>query len=122
MWLRSLHRRGFTRAFTTLLAVVLCGTAVEWGHAGGDDPDCAVTFVAHDHAAHRLSATPNQRSGGEHCYICHSLRLLQTALAVRGERVVLAARSTLLRIAVGSGPATVFAVVLSSRAPPRLAL
>src|SRR5262249_24029113 len=118
MWLRARRKRPVSRTITALLAFLVCGGAVDWGHIGGDDPDCKVVVVHHDHAAHRLSATALSSSTGDHCYICHSLRLLHTALAGRRERVVLSIHSVPFRVDARSVPSSAFAVALASRAPP----
>src|SRR6266566_928145 len=99
MWLRAGRRLWLNRAFAALLAVVVCGGALDWGHAGGDDRDCNYSPVVHDHAAHRFTTSPSRSTQpADHCYICHSLRLLHTSLAAGSARVGVAARSTPLRL------------------------
>lgn len=123
MSIGAVRKHAVSRALTAILALVVCGGAVDWGHVGGDDPDCNVVVVAHDHAAHRLSVAPSRPSPvGDHCYLCHSLRLLHTALATRRERVVLSVQSVSVRVLAGVRPSGAFVVALSSRAPPTLTL
>jgi hypothetical protein len=118
MQLRSWRKRSINSVFATLLALVVCGGAVDWGHVGGDDPDCNIVVIHHDHAAHRLSATPLSSSTSDHCYICHSLRLLHIALAGRRERVALNLDAIPFRVVVRFAPSSPFALALSSRGPP----
>jgi hypothetical protein len=111
------------RALAALLAVVVCGGGLNWGHAGGDDPDCDSTQVVHDHAAHRFTSAPSHSTQPtDHCYICHSLRLFHTSLAARGPRAVVAVRSTQLLQVDGLAVVNAFGVALSSRAPPAVSL
>jgi len=56
MWLRAARKQFFIRGVTAFLAVIVCGGAFDWGHAGGDDPDCNVVVVAHNHSAHHFAA------------------------------------------------------------------
>jgi len=123
MPLRAGRRCLLNRALAAVLAAVICGGTLDWGHAGGDDRDCDSALVLHDHSAHRFAAAPSQSTRpADHCYLCHSLRLLHTLLTARGPRAIVAVRSTLLRqvasVEVLSGPA----IALSSRAPPTASL
>lgn len=94
MWLRTGRRRWRDRTVAVLLAVVVFGGTFGWGHTGGDDPDCDIVIVEHDHSAHRLSSAPaHPSSSGDHCYICHSLRLLHNVVASRYERVAVVFRT-----------------------------
>ena len=123
MGLRGTRSGLLNRALAAVLAVVLCGGALNWGHAGGDDPDCDSTPVVHDHAAHRFSSAPSHSTQpGDHCYICHSLRLLHTALAARGARAGVAVPSTQFLPVEALAVITAFGVALSSRAPPPVSL
>jgi len=123
MWLRA-HNRFLSRSIAALLAVIVCGGALDWGHIGGDDRDCDVIVVTHhDHTAHRVSTAPaNNSSSTDHCYICHSLRLLHHAVTSRYERVAAALqtvdRSGVDVIAVRDGSR----VGIASRAPPAVRL
>jgi hypothetical protein len=111
------------RALAAVLAVVVCGGALNWGHAGGDDPDCDSAPAVHDHAAHRFTfSPPHSTQPADHCYICHSLRLLHTSLAARGVRAVVAVRSTQFRQLDGLAIINALGVALSSRAPPAVSL
>ncbi len=106
-----------------MLAAIVCGGTVDWAHAGDDDLDCSPVLVLHDRSAHRYSTPPSQsRQSSEHCYICHSLRLLHIALAVRGERVMIALQSTRVGRIDGLAASNPFCLTLSSRAPPALSL
>jgi hypothetical protein len=106
-----------------VLAVIVCGGALNWGHVGGDDPDCDSTPAVHNHAAHRFTSSPSHSTQpADHCYICHSLRLLHTSLAARGVRAVVAVRSAPFRQVEGLAVINVFGVALSSRAPPAVSL
>src|SRR5437879_5021891 len=123
MWLRSGRSGVLNRALAALLAVVVSGGALNWGHAGGDDPDCDSAPVVHDHAAHRLTAAPSDSNQpADHCYICHSLRLLHTSLAARGARAAVAVRSAQIGPIEGLALVNAFGVALSSRAPPAVSL
>jgi hypothetical protein len=113
------RHRLLTRGLATALALLTCGSAFDWGHAGGDDPEFSVALVHHDHTAHRFRPAPSSPSQpAEHCYICHSLRLLHAALAARRGCVVFSLQSIphcqVGRVAVRNAPG----VALSSRAPP----
>ena len=106
-----------------LLAVLVCGGSLDWGHAGDDDSTCNALPASHDHAAHRVAATPGQPTApADHCYICHSLRLLQTTLVERAARLDTSERATLLGPADRTAAADAARVALSSRAPPASSL
>jgi len=125
MWLRAGRSGPLNRALAAVLALFVCGGALNWGHVGGDDPDCDPALVVHDHAFHRFAFTaapahPTQPA--DHCYICHSLRLLHTSLAVRGAHSVVTVRSTPLRQVERVEVLNGCAVSLSSRAPPTVSL
>jgi hypothetical protein len=107
------------RALAALLAFVVCGGALDWGHGGGDDRACDPTPVVHDHNAHRFSSAPSQSTPpAEHCYICHSLRLLYTSLVARGARVGAATQSKLFVPLTALAVPSASSVPVSSRAPP----
>jgi hypothetical protein len=119
MWRRAARNRFLSRALAASLALIVCGGALNWGHAGGDDPDCNPVLVHHDHNAHRFGAAPSHSSQpADHCYICHSLRLLHTTLVASGARVVVTNQSTPFRQAEGLVALSASGVALSSRAPP----
>ncbi|MES1256286.1 MAG: hypothetical protein ABUS56_11790 [Acidobacteriota bacterium] len=123
MWLHAVRKRMLSRGLAALLAVLVCGGALNWGHTGGDDPDCNVVPVHHDHAAHRFSGAPTDSSPtADHCYICHSLRLLQTSLVARGARAVFTPQATALRQAKALVAVGAIGIALSSRAPPAASL
>jgi hypothetical protein len=122
MFLRVIRDRFVTRAVATLLALLVCGSALNWGHAGGDDRDYDIVVVHHDHNAHRFSTAPVSSPTDDHCYICHSLRLLHHAVAGRYERVAVALRTVrhfdgdVLVLRDGSQ------IGIASRAPPSVRL
>jgi hypothetical protein len=123
MWLRAVRKRLVSRALAAVLAAVVCGGALDWGHAGGDDPDCDPVFVHHDHSAHRWTAAPAQSvPPADHCYICHSLRLLHSSVAARGARVVLAVHSVPYLHVDSRNASGATLRVRSSRAPPLASL
>jgi hypothetical protein len=114
-----LHRRLHRRALAMVLSMAVCGGALNWGHVGGDDPDCAPQLVQHDHAAHRFTAASRTTSPqDEHCTLCHLLRLLHTAVSggsLPGSRVA----DVESRLVIDSRLLTsIFSVVVPSRAPP----
>jgi hypothetical protein len=114
--------RLLARGLAAFLAVLVCGGALDWGHAGGDDPDCNPALVHHDHNAHRFSAATHSTPPADHCYLCHSLRLLHTLLVARGARLVVATESaSLLRSETLAAGGTI-AFGLSPRAPPTASL
>src|SRR5438105_2635794 len=94
MWRHAARKDLLNRALAAVLAFVVCGGALNWGHVGGDDPDCDSTPVVHDHNAHRFNSAPRSTPPADHCYLCHSLRSLHTSLVSRGPRVIVATRST----------------------------
>jgi hypothetical protein len=112
-----------SRAVCALLTLVVFGGAFDWGHVGGDDPDCNPVLVIHDHTAHHFSATP---TGGtpvsDHCYICHSLRLLHTGLTAASARATADTSHTALRGVVLLGNDRTTVEGRSSRGPPILSL
>ena len=77
-----------TRGLAIILALLTCGSAIDWAHPGGDDPDCDPQLVVHNHSAHRIGSQPAQSSPEGHCFICHSLRLLHSARPMRVARLV----------------------------------
>ena len=120
---QSLGRRLLERWLAAVLAIVVVGGAVDWGHAGGDDPDCNPAPLHHDHSAHRFDAAPSKAPQPlEHCYICHSLRAFHTSLATGRARVAAPPESTLLAHREGAAVRNAHGVALSSRAPPVVSL
>jgi hypothetical protein len=117
-------RGWLARGLAAALALVVCGGALDWGHVGGDDPDCSVVLIQRDNTAPRIHiATSSQSQPAGHCYICHALWLLHAALKVRDAHAHVELLST-----QWSCPADrVFArralgLALSSRAPPSIQL
>lgn len=115
----SIERRPVTRLLAIVLTAFVSFGALDLGHLAWDDPACDPVPTHHDHAAHRFSANTQWLPiSGDHCYLCHSLRLLHAALAV--QRAALAPRSLSIRARLG---AVAFAGVygalsVPSRAPP----
>jgi len=123
MQFTQLHRRLYARVFALLLSVAVCGGTLNWGHAGGDDPECAPQLVQHDHAAHRFSAdTRSSRSPDEHCNLCHLLRLLHTALPSGSLLDSRVAPAEARRIVDSDLVTSIFSVTIPSRAPPTVSL
>jgi hypothetical protein len=113
------RHRLLTRLVATALALLICGSAFDWGHAGGDDPEFSVALVHHDHGAHRFRTPPSSPSQpADHCYICHSLRLLHAALAACRGCVVFSLQSIPHRQVDRVAVRHTSGVALSSRAPP----
>ena len=120
---RAVRNELLNRALAAVLAIIVCGGALNWGHAGGDDPDCDSTPVVHDHNAHRFTSAPSHSTPpADHCYICHSLRLLHTSLVARGPRIVAATQSTQLGQVAPLAVINASGVVFSSRAPPAVSI
>jgi hypothetical protein len=112
-----------SRALAALLTLVVCAGSLDFGHAGGDDPEYNPVLVHHDHSAHKFSSAPSQpEPAADHCFICHSLRLLHTTLIARGASVVLSVHSTALWRADGLAASDAIGLARSSRAPPALSL
>jgi hypothetical protein len=123
MWLRAARHRFWTRGLSAVLAAVILGGALDWGHAGGDDPEFSVALVHHDHTAHRFRPAPSGLSQpADHCYICHSLRLLHAALAARRGRVAFSFQSTRYHQGDPLAAPSAFSIARSSRAPPAVRL
>lgn len=122
MWLHAARNRFLARFLTALLAVIVCGGALDWGHIGGDDSDCNPVVVAHNHAAHRLASGRSSPSTGDHCYICHALRLLHVGLTARRERPTLHVRRGQHLSPDSLAASDTFRVSLTSRAPPAIRL
>jgi hypothetical protein len=118
MWLRAARNRFLIRGLAATLAALVCGGAIDWGHVGGDDPDCNLLPVAHDHSAHRFDTAPVTSPHNDHCYLCHSLRLLHVGLAARHERVAVDVRSTQHCKRSALIARSALSLDLSSRAPP----
>jgi hypothetical protein len=123
MWLRAARNSRLAGCLAAALALVVCSGAFDWGHTGGDDPDCNVALVHHDHAAHEVRATPTgQPQPAGHCYLCHSLRLLHAALNPRDHRLVVALQSTRFGRVDCRVAGNAAALACSSRAPPSVLL
>jgi hypothetical protein len=123
MWLRAARSRVLVRGVAALLAVLVSAGTLEWGHAGGDDRDCGVVAAFHDHDAHRLSdAQPAQSPSNDHCYICHSLRLLHAALVASQDRPAAGVRGTQFHDADTGVARHAFRLDVPSRAPPAVRL
>ena len=112
------------RGLAAALALVVCGGALDWGHVGGDDPDCSVALIQSDHTAPRFHiATSGQSQPTGHCYLCHALWLLHTALKVRDGQAKVELRSTRWSCPADRVVArSALGLALSSRAPPSIHL
>lgn len=118
-----LRQRARARTLAVLLSVAVCGGTLNWGHVGGDDRACAPGLVQHDHSAHRIIAqTQVAASQGEHCNLCHLLRLLHTALPT--ESLLASNVSTIeaRRAVDGALAAAILNFHVPSRAPPAAVL
>jgi hypothetical protein len=113
----------FSRTIAIALTIVVGGGTLNWGHVGGDDADCDIVVVPHDHTAHRFAANPSGSNPvSDHCYICHSLRLLHAALTTRQKSIAAPLQRTCrIDTAAVTGP-DAFAGRASSRAPPSASL
>jgi hypothetical protein len=119
MLFTGLCRRLHSRALALLLSFAVCGGALNWGHIGGDDPDCAPQLVQHNHAAHRFTAASQTSSPqDQHCNLCHLLRVLHTAVS-NGSLLDSRVATMESRFVLDSRLVTsLFSVAVPSRAPP----
>ena len=123
MWASVGRKRLLSRVVASLLTLIVCAGSLDWGHAGGDDPGCNPVLVHHDDSAHRFSSAPTQTApAADHCYICHSLRLLHTTLIARGARVALTVGSTPVWQFARLATPDAIGLARSPRAPPALSL
>ena len=123
MWVRAVRNGFLARGLAVALMLVVCGGVVDWGHAGGDDADCRIALAQHNHDAHRFARAPeNPPSPAGHCYICHSLQLLHSALNAQGGQAVRDRRSTQFREVDELSARSVASLARSSRAPPAVSL
>jgi hypothetical protein len=103
------------------MALLVCGSMVGWGHAGGDDPDCDGLLIVHNHAAHRISGTTSPASSPEgHCFICHTLRLLHSAPRARAVQPPLPTSAIVAVQRFSQATIFGFAITTLSRGPPAL--
>jgi hypothetical protein len=114
---RFRRNRFLTRGLGAVLTVLVCGGALDWGHIGGDDRDCSIVVTRHDHAKHRFSAAANS-TPDDHCYLCHSLRLLHVSLAAQNGRLTLDVQATGYAVTDRVSGGDTFLSSFSSRAPP----
>ena len=117
MSLTVFRRHMRTRVLAALLAVVVCGATVNWGHAGGDDPGCDLTLAVPGQQAPHL-ATQASAPATDHCPLCHFLRLLQVAISAKPLAAVGVFRTALCLPSGGAAVVQLFAFNVSSRAPP----
>jgi hypothetical protein len=123
MWMSAIRGRLASRGLAALLTLLVCGGAVDWGHAGGDDPDCDPVPVHHDHTAHHFSAQPTQAApAADHCFICHSLRLLHNGLTTRSARSAADVRTAAVYRPDAIIAIRTLVVPRPSRAPPDVSL
>ncbi len=123
MRLRAFRRGWLSQGLAAVLTVLVCGAALDWGHVGGDDPDCDPALVYHDHTAHN-SQLQSSRSvpPPDHCYICHSLRLLHNSVAVSAAGAFVTLQSTALHHAEALAASGAVGLAGPSRAPPVVSL
>ena len=77
-------RRATLRVVAVLLASIVCAGATGMGHTAWDDPACDPVPVHHDHNAHRISGgTLPSNDADDHCFLCHSMRLLRNGLVAQ---------------------------------------
>ena len=119
MWLRAIRKGLLSQGLAAVLIALVCGAALDWGHVGGDDPDCDPVLVYHDHTAHnsRLDASRSVPPV-DHCYICHSLRLLHNSVAARAAGAVFTLQFTALRHVDTLAASGAVGLARPSRAPP----
>ncbi|HUK36797.1 MAG TPA: hypothetical protein VLV86_22935 [Vicinamibacterales bacterium] len=120
--MRGLFRRlVWTQLIAVLLTAVVAGGAMDWVHAGWDDPACDLIPVQHDHTAHRFVAGPQSAPvQSDHCPLCHLSRVLHTALSAQSlsAHVVLSAGAS--GLCDPAAAVELFSIRLTSRAPPAL--
>ena len=90
MWIRAARNGSLIRALAFALAVLVCGGSVDWGHAGGDDPDCSLNFIQHDGAPGRLSNAPPNPSSSESVLtdvLKGSINIPPTVTKANGDRI-----------------------------------
>ena len=122
MSVRLWRQHCLTRGLAAVLALLVCGTALDWAHPGDDDPDCNPVLVVHNHAAHRVAPQGSQPSPEGHCFICHSLRLLHAARAMRGARVAAPRTIAFVSVVISSGLLGGHTTAAASRGPPTVHL
>jgi hypothetical protein len=112
-----------TQVLAVLLAAVIGGGAMDWAHAGWDDPGCDPLPVQHDHSAHRFTTgahTPAAPS--DHCALCHLLRLFHSALSAQSPAPYVLVSAEARRPFDGAKIIQLFSARVPSRAPPALTL
>lgn len=112
-----------THVLAVLLAAVVAGGAMDWAHAGWDDPGCDPLPVQHDHSAHRFTAdTRTPTAPSDHCALCHLLRLFHSALSAQLLTPHVAMSAEAGRSFNSGQIVQLFSARVSSRAPPALTL
>jgi len=117
MLFSNLRRQAWVHVVATMLVAIVGGAALNWGHLGGDDPDCDLTFAVPGYSSPHVAATPTTPPH-DHCPICHSLRLLQ--LAISGQSLTASGIYQVVGCSPKDTPApgSVFVLNGSPRAPP----
>lgn len=112
-----------TQVLVVVLAAVVSGGAMDWAHAGWDDPGCDPHPIQHDHSAHRFTAdTRTPVAPSDHCALCHLLRLFHSALSAQLLAPHVAMSAEAGRSFNGAQIVQLFSARVSSRAPPALTL
>jgi hypothetical protein len=119
MHFTELRKRAAIRGLATLLALIVCAGAADWGHTGWDDPACDPVPVLHDHSAHRFRPASEQAPPSDgHCYLCHALRLLHMSLTAHAVAAIPAAGGAFYRTGVEASISRAVAHPTLPRAPP----
>lgn len=122
MVLMLLRRHARARTLAVLLAAVVWGAAVDWGHGGWDDPACnASTPIGTSQSPRGFTASPaNPASSATHCDLCHLLRLLHNALSLKAPQAGFATSVAAVGPTDSVVPTRLLSPHVSSRAPPRV--
>jgi hypothetical protein len=119
MHFTDLRKRAAIRGLATLLALIVCAGAADWGHTGWDDPACDPVPVLHNHSAHRFRAATEQAPPSDgHCYLCHALRLLHMSLTAHPAAVIPAAGAAFYRSGAEASLSRAATTTTLPRAPP----
>lgn len=112
-----------TQVLAVLLAAVVGGGAMDWAHAGWDDPGCDPLPVQHDHSAHRFTSdTRTPSAPSDHCALCHLQRLFHSALSAQVLAPYVAMSAEAGRSFNGAPIVQLFSAHVPSRAPPAFTL
>ena len=122
MLLRLLRRRARTRLAAILLSLMVCGSAVNWGHSGGDDPGCDPTVTLQGQAPAHVGVPSAAASPTDHCPLCHFLRVFQTAISAKSFQATGISTAAAAPTPDPVLAPSLLALKLSSRAPPAVLL